>query len=82
MKPSAAARKTTIELDRIPGGKKLIYTHKKLDLVALSDFETRGATDPFYADLARLLKKNNMLWSKEADDYLPARVPEIRIAAA
>ena len=37
---------TTINLDKIPGGKKLIYTQKKLDLVALVDFEERGKKDP------------------------------------
>jgi len=68
---------TTIGLDKIPGGKKLIYTHKKLDLVALSDFEQRGKADPLYAELARLVKANNMLWCREAEDYLLANAPEI-----
>lgn len=47
-----SAAKTAIELDRIPGGKKLIYTHKKLELVALSDFAEREKSDPFNARLA------------------------------
>jgi threonine dehydrogenase-like Zn-dependent dehydrogenase len=68
---------TTIGLDKIPGGKKLIYTHKKLDLVALSDFEERGKVDPLYAELARIVKGNNLLWCKEAEDYLLAHAPEI-----
>jgi threonine dehydrogenase-like Zn-dependent dehydrogenase len=68
---------TTIGLDKIPGGKKLIYTHKKLPLVALVDFEERGKTEPFYANLAKLVKKNNMLWCKEAEDYLLENAPEI-----
>ena len=68
---------TTIGLDKIPGGKKLIYTHKKLDLVALADFEERGKADPLYAGLARIVKGNNMLWCKEAEDYLLAKAPEI-----
>ncbi len=68
---------TTIGLDKIPGGKKLIYTHKKLDLVALADFEERGKSDPFYAHLARVVKANNMLWCKEAEGYLLANAPEI-----
>jgi len=72
-----AAAGTTIDLDKIPGGKKLIYTNKKLDLFALSDLEAKGAADPFYADLARIVKKNNLLWSKEAEDYLLAHAPEI-----
>jgi threonine dehydrogenase-like Zn-dependent dehydrogenase len=68
---------TTIRLDKIPGGKKLIYTHKRLDLVALADFAERGKTDPLYAELARIVGANNMLWCKEAEDYLLAHAPEI-----
>ncbi len=72
-----AVPETTINLDKIPGGKKLIYTHKKLDLVALSDFSERGKSDPFYAELAKIIEGNNMLWCKEAEDYLLANAPEI-----
>jgi threonine dehydrogenase-like Zn-dependent dehydrogenase len=68
---------TTIGLDKIPGGKKLIYTHKKLGLVALADFEEKGRSEPLYADLARIVKRNNMLWCKEAEDYLLANAPDI-----
>jgi L-sorbose 1-phosphate reductase len=68
---------TTIELDKIPGGKKLIYTHKKLPLVAIADFAERGKTDPFYAELARMAAANGGLWSKEAEDYLLAHAPSI-----
>jgi threonine dehydrogenase-like Zn-dependent dehydrogenase len=72
-----AVSATTIDLDKIPGGKKLIYTHKKLDLVALADFAERGKKEAFYAELARIVEKHNMLWSKEAEDYLLAHAPEI-----
>jgi threonine dehydrogenase-like Zn-dependent dehydrogenase len=68
---------TTIELDKIPGGKKLIYTHKKLPLVAIADFAEKGKTDPFYAELAKMATANGGLWSKEAEDYLLAHAPSI-----
>jgi threonine dehydrogenase-like Zn-dependent dehydrogenase len=68
---------TTVRLDQIPGGKKLIYTHKRLGLVALTDFEAKGASDPLYAELARIVRDHNMLWCKEAEDCLLARAPEI-----
>lgn len=68
---------TTVDLDKIPGGKKLIYTHKRLPLVAIADFEERGKSEPFYADLARIVKANNGLWCKKAEDYLLAKAPEI-----
>jgi threonine dehydrogenase-like Zn-dependent dehydrogenase len=68
---------TTINLDKIPGGKKLIYTHKKLPLTALADFAEKGRVDPLFAKLAEITGRNNMLWSKEAEDYLLANAPEI-----
>jgi len=72
-----AVAATTIDLDKIPGGKKLIYTHKKLPLVAIADFAERGKTDPFWAELGRMAAKNGGLWSKEAEDYLLAHAPDI-----
>jgi len=69
--------KTTIELDKIPGGKKLIYTHKKLELTAITDFAERGKSDTFFAQLASICARNGGLWSKEAEDYLLANAPDI-----
>jgi len=69
--------KTTIELDKIPGGKKLIYTHKKLELTAITDFAERGKSDTFFAQLASICARNGGLWSKEAEDYLLAHAPDI-----
>ena len=72
-----AVAETTIKLDKIPGGKKLIYTHKKLDLVAIADFAERGKTDPFYAKLGEFCAKAGGLWNKAAEDYLLANAPGI-----
>jgi threonine dehydrogenase-like Zn-dependent dehydrogenase len=72
-----AVADTTIRLDKIPGAKKLIYTHKKLDLVAIADFAERGKTDPFYAKLAEITERNEGLWCAEAEKYLLANAPEI-----
>ncbi len=68
---------TVINLDKIPGGKKLIYTHKKLDLVAISDFAERGKTDPFYAELARICAKSGGLWNVEAENHLLKHASDI-----
>jgi hypothetical protein len=65
-----AVADTTIRLDKIPGGKKLIYTHKKLPLVAIADFAEKGKTDPFYAKLGEICGRHSGLWNKEAEDYL------------
>ncbi|MDL2229726.1 zinc-binding dehydrogenase [Treponema sp. OttesenSCG-928-L16] len=72
-----AVPEATIKLDKIPGGKKLVYTHKKLDLTAIDDFAEKGRTDPFYADLAEICGRHKGLWNKEAEDYLLANAPEI-----
>lgn len=68
---------TTIRLDKIPGGKKLIYTHKRLDLVAISDFAEVGKTNPLYAKLGEICGRHGGLWNKEAEDYLLAHAPAI-----
>lgn len=72
-----AVADTTIRLDKIPGGKKLIYTHKKLPLVALADFAALGVSDPFYAKLAEITERHQGLWSKEAEEYFLASAPGI-----
>jgi threonine dehydrogenase-like Zn-dependent dehydrogenase len=72
-----AAAEATINLDKIPGGKKLIYTHKKLPLTAIADFDNRGKTEPLFASLAEICERHAGLWSKEAEDYLLAYAEEI-----
>ncbi len=72
-----AVPETTINLDKIPGGKKLIYTHKNLPLTAIADFSEKGKTDPFFAKLAEIASRHDGLWSKEAEDYLLANAPSI-----
>ena len=72
-----AVAETTLNLPNIPGGKKLIYTHKNLPLVAISDFEEKGKTDPFYAELAKLVARTKGLWNVDAEEYLLKNAPEI-----
>jgi len=61
---------TTKNLPNIPGGKKLIYTHLRLELTALDDFAEKGKTEPLFAKLAGIIAKTNNLWSPEAETYL------------
>ncbi len=68
---------TTLNLPNIPGGKKLIYTNIRMDLIALADFEEKGKTDPVFAKLAGIIKSNNGLWSLEAERYLLANAKPI-----
>jgi threonine dehydrogenase-like Zn-dependent dehydrogenase len=68
---------TTLNLPNIPGGKKLIYTHKNLPLTSISEFAELGKTNPFYAELAKLVAKTLGLWNVEAEEFLLKNAPEI-----
>jgi threonine dehydrogenase-like Zn-dependent dehydrogenase len=72
-----AVPETTINLDKIPGGKKLIYPHKNLPLTAIADFAEKGRTDPFYKKLAEITGGNNGLWCREAEDHLLQHAPDM-----
>jgi threonine dehydrogenase-like Zn-dependent dehydrogenase len=72
-----SAIETTLNLPNIPGGKKLIYTNIQMELTALTDFEEKGKTDPLFARLAEMIKKNNGLWSAESEKHLLANAKQI-----
>ncbi len=72
-----AVVETTLNLPKIPGAKKLIYTHKSMPLTALADFAELGKNDPFYADLANIIANNNGLWCAEAEKYVLENAKEI-----
>ena len=72
-----AVIETTLNLPKIPGGKKLIYTHKNLPLTAIADFAELGKTNPFYAALAEIVARNNGLWCVEAERYLLENAEDI-----
>jgi L-sorbose 1-phosphate reductase len=61
---------TTLNLPRIPGGKKLIYTNISLPLTAINDFEKLGRRDPCFRELHRMLSDNDFIWSSEAEKFL------------
>ncbi|MCR4577269.1 MAG: zinc-binding dehydrogenase [Clostridiales bacterium] len=61
---------TTLNLPSIPGGKKLIYTHIRMPLTAISEFEEKGRTDPMFRELAKLVSETNGLWNSKAEEYL------------
>ena len=66
------AAETTINLPKIPGGKKLIYTGISMPLTAIADFESEG-----YPELSAICKANKGLWCKDAEDYLLANSKKI-----
>ena len=72
-----AVADTTLNLPKIPGGKKLIYTNINLPLTAIDDFAKAGETDPVFAELAKICAKHNNLWCGEAEAYLLAHAEAI-----
>lgn len=70
---------TTLNLPRIPGGKKLIYTEISLPLTAIEDFEELGKTDPMFAELAKLVSETKGLWNVKAEKYLLEHAAPISI---
>lgn len=61
---------TTLNLPKINGNKKLIYTNIEMELTAISDFKKEGKINPLFTQLAKIVDKNNGLWSAEAEKYL------------
>ena len=72
-----SAIETTLNLPKIPGGKKLIYTNISMPLTAISDFEKLGENDPLFRKLSELTAENKGLWSVEAEKYLLAHAKSI-----
>jgi threonine dehydrogenase-like Zn-dependent dehydrogenase len=68
----------TLSLPSIPGGKKLIYTHKKSPLFALDDLPALASESSFYAGLAAIVADRGGLWSRKAEDYFLANAGEIK----
>ena len=67
-----AAAHATLNLPKIPGGKKLIYPHLEMPLTALTDLRAKGAEDPRYLGLADIVDAHKGLWCPEAEEYLLA----------
>ena len=65
-----AAARTTLDLPKVPGGKKLIYTHVEMPLVGLDELRAKASGDARYGDLADIVDAHNGLWNPEAEDYL------------
>lgn len=68
---------TTLNLPKIPGGKKLTYTNISMPMTAIADFEKLGESDPMFRELAAIVKKNNGLWCLKAEKYLLANAKAI-----
>ena len=69
-----SAAQTTLNLPKIDGAKKLIYTEISLPLTKIEDFEAlskeKGANSELYKGLAKICKSNNNVWCEEAERFL------------
>jgi threonine dehydrogenase-like Zn-dependent dehydrogenase len=61
---------TTLNLPKIPGGKKLIYTNISLPLVPLYKLGEMAGQNKFFEGLNEIVSKNGYIWSLEAEKYL------------
>ncbi|NPD12155.1 MULTISPECIES: zinc-binding dehydrogenase [unclassified Enterococcus] len=62
---------TTLSQPEIGGGKKLVYTHKNFERLALADVAERDNK------LAEILARHDGIWNKEAEAYILKAYPEI-----
>jgi len=60
----------TLNLPKIPGGKKLIYNCIDMELTALDEFAEKGKDNEHFAKLADIIARHNGIWSAEAEKYL------------
>ncbi len=65
-----AVRHATLNLPKIPGAKKLFYTHIDMKLTAIEEFGEKGKKDPLFQELHSICKRHKGLWSVEAENYL------------
>ena len=63
---------TTLNQPEIAGGKKVVYTQKKFTLESLEKL-----MQDENSELGKILKKNDGIWSKEAEDYIMKNTEEI-----
>ena len=63
---------TTLNLPHISGGKKLVYVQINMPMTPLDELHRLGDTDRRYLELADIVRRNNGLWSGEAEDCLLA----------
>ena len=65
-----AVIETTMNLPKIPGGKKIIYPGIRLPLTAIADFAELGKRDPLFAELAACCEQHGGLWNASAEKIL------------
>lgn len=67
---------TTLYLKKMPGEKKIIYTHISMPLTAIEDFRKLGKDDPLFEQLADACDEAGGFWNKKAEDILLNQHPK------
>jgi threonine dehydrogenase-like Zn-dependent dehydrogenase len=75
-----AVPETTLNLPKIPGSKKLIYTHLNMELTAIDAFAGKAGENPIFGDLDEICQRHQGLWSVEAESYLLANAEKYGLA--
>ncbi len=68
---------TTLNLPKIPGGKKLIYTNISMELTAIADFGKKADASKLFAGLSEICSANNGLWCADAEKFLLSHAKSI-----
>jgi threonine dehydrogenase-like Zn-dependent dehydrogenase len=70
---------TTLNLPKIPGGKKLIYTNIDMELTPITELGQKADENPLFGKLAELVEAHDGLWSVAAEEYLLANAKPISL---
>ncbi len=73
-----AVPEATLALDKLPGGKKLIYTEYDFPLFALDELSGEAEKKPWLAPLCEIVGKNGGLWSLEAEQWIFEHAPALK----
>lgn len=61
---------TTLNLPKIPGGKKMVYPQIEMPMTAIDDFAKLGEEDPLFAKLDEACRAHGGIWCPEAEHIL------------
>jgi threonine dehydrogenase-like Zn-dependent dehydrogenase len=76
-----AAADATLKLPHIPGGKKLIYTNIAMPLISLDELSAISEENSLYKGLSEIVRKNDGIWSGEAEKFLLSHAVSIESAS-
>ena len=66
-------------MERPSGAKKVCYPGLDIPLVAVDELGKLGESDPLFAELDRIVKKNGGMWCAEAEKYLLENAPRVSL---